>query len=435
MKEELRQRIAVFRYGVIADLVGDHDLDPGETERLLRDKCARHWKIPGSTRTSIGKSTIKNWVARYRRSGGKLDSLMPKPRADRGGSRAIDPETAQGLIALRRELPHVSVVLFRKEAQAREIIPPGTRIPASTLYRFLRTRGLMDKPPAPRDRRRFEADSPNDLWQSDIMHGPHVKIDGKRKKTYLIAFIDDHSRLIPHAEFYPFERLDCFLDALRKALLMRGLPRKLYVDNGPAFRSHHLATICASLGIALVHARPYQPEGKGKIERWFRTVRSRFLPVVNAHSLEELNAQLKEYLERYHDTRHRITRELPLSRFARGIECLRTAPPDLEDHFRKAARRTVAKDRTLAFKNRLYEAPVELVGKQVTLLYHPHHPERVEIVVRGKSYGFPNLVDTRVNARVKRQAGLTSIEPGETAPRFLQGDLFTGDFNHVEDTP
>jgi putative transposase len=121
------------------------------------------------------------------------------------------------------------------------------------------------------------------------MHGPHVTWEGKQRKTYLVAFIYGMSRLIPYAEFYLHERFDSFLDAFRKALLMRGIPRKRYVDNGPSFRSHHPEHVCTSLGIVLLHAKPYQPEGKEKIERWFGTVRHCFLPVHAPTTFENLN--------------------------------------------------------------------------------------------------------------------------------------------------
>ncbi|MDA8154846.1 MAG: DDE-type integrase/transposase/recombinase [Actinomycetota bacterium] len=264
MEEELKKRVAVFRFGVIADFVGGRALGRGETERLLRDKCAQRWKIPGSARSRVSESAIKEWIARYRLSGGKLESLYPLGRSDRGKSRAIGQETAQGLIALRKEMPAVSLPVLLDEARGRKIILPGARLSYSALYRFLQSEGLLQKPSAaPEDRRRFESEHPNDLWQADVMHGPYVSHDGKQRKTYLIAFIDDMSRLAPHAEFYLHERLESFLDALRKALSMRGLPRKLYLDNGSAFRSHHLEHVCASLSIVLLHARPYQPEGKG----------------------------------------------------------------------------------------------------------------------------------------------------------------------------
>jgi hypothetical protein len=236
------------------------------------------------------------------------------------------------------------------------------------------------------------------------MHGPVVLVDDeKRRKTYLFAFIDDMSRLIPHAQFYLSEKLDSFLDALRQALLKRGLPRKLYVDNGPAFRSKHLQEITASLGIALVHSQPYKPEGRGKVERWFKTVRGQFLSAFRGKTLHELNEALDCWIrDIYHHRKHSATGQSPLKRFADHMQCVRTAPKDLEDYFRKSARRRVGKDRTISLNSKLYEAPVQLIGQQISLLYHEHDPARVEIIFKGQSYGFLSPLDLHVNCRVRR---------------------------------
>ena len=424
MDDELKKRIAVFRYGVIADFVGSRKLAWGETKRLIKDKCARKWQIPGSQRSSISESTIKEWIARYGASGSKLEALYPKGRSDRGKSRVIEQETAQGLLALRKELPELTLPVFMREAKQRKILLPGIDVTYSTLYRFLQSEGMLKKPSsAPEDRRRFEAEYPNDLWQSDVMHGSYVEMEGKQRKTYLIAFLDDMSRLAVHGEFYLRENLKSFLDALRKALKMRGIPRKLYVDNGPAFRSHHLQHTCASLGIALIYSRPYQPEGKGKIERWFRTVRERFLSTEKAKKLNDLNESFNNWVTAYNHTSHSITKETPIKRFTSHIECIRPASGDMEDHFRKASRRTVAKDRTIALDGRLYEAPVDLIGKRVNVLYHEHDPARVEIVYGGRTYGFATILDVNVNCRIKR--GRESLEiKGNNKDRYKGGKLF-----------
>lgn len=429
MDEELKKRIAVFRFGVIADFIGTGELGRGETERLMKEKCARKWLIPGSARTSIGESTIKEWISRYKLTGNKLEALYPQDRCDRGKTRAIDSETAQGLITLRKEMPAVLLPTLLKEANERRIILPGMKVSYSALYRLLLAEGLLQKVPGdPQDRRRFEADNPNDLWQSDIMHGPYVTVEDKQRKTYLFCFLDDMSRLVCHAEFYLHERLECFLDSFRKALLMRGIPRKLYVDNGSAFRSHHLEHTCASLGIVLIHSKPYQPEGRGKVERWFRGAREQFLSTQKITTLEALNESLGQWVDSYNNKVHSITKEEPLKRFVRNIECIRPAPKDLEDHFRKTAKRTVAKDRTVAIEGRLYEVPVGLIGNRVTLLYHKHDPARMEITLEGKTYGFAVMLDVNVNYRVKRDKGTRgrdTFEIGDdSSGRYGGGKLF-----------
>ena len=404
MDEEQKKQIAVFRFGVISDFVNGSSMARGEQERLLRDKCARSWQIPFSTRTRLAPSTILSWIRQYREGGSRLESLHPRSRKDRGQGRAIDEETSQSLIRLRKELPGAPVSTVINEAHRRGMVHPAIELGLTTVYRLFHQHGLMNGQSSPAiDRRRFEAESPNDIWQSDTMHGPMVLFDDKRRKTYLFAFIDDMSRLILHAQFYLSEKLDSFLDALRQALLKRGLPRKFYVDNGPAFRSRHLEEITASLGIALVHSRPYKPQGRGKIERWFRTVRTQFIPGFRGKTLQEINEALECWIrDVYHGRTHSATGQSPLRRFADHMQCIRQAPKDLEDYFRKRARRRVAKDRTLSLNGKLYEAPVHLIGRQVTVLYHDHDPARVEITLTGKSYGFLTPLDLHVNCRVRR---------------------------------
>ena len=266
MTENEKQRVAIFRFSVIHEFVGGAALSRAEKRRLMKQKCARKWDIPFSDRTRISRSAILRWIRIYKDSGERLESLYPKGRSDIGKSRAIDKETGLNLIHLRQEMPEATVPVLIRTMDKRRLLLPDKELKPTTVYRFLHAQNLM-KPPEDQkqDRRKFEAELPNDIWQSDVMHGPMVSVEERQRKSYLIAFIDDHSRLIPYARFYLSERLTSFLDAFEKALLKRGLPRKLYVDNGAAYRSKRLEHITASLGIALTHARPYKPQGKGYV--------------------------------------------------------------------------------------------------------------------------------------------------------------------------
>jgi putative transposase len=404
MTEELQKQVAVFRFGIIHDLVGGTRLEHGEREELLREKCDRKWVIPGSHRSRISRGTILRWVKLYADSGSKLESLYPKRRTDKGQGRVLDEDTCQALIALRHQLPKLPVPELVKTMNERCLVTSGTTLNLTTVYRLLHNHNLMAREqPAAVDRRKFEAELPNDLWQSDVMHGPHLLQGGKLRKSYLIAFIDDHSRIIPHGQFYHSEALLPFLDAFAAALRKRGLPVKLYVDNGSAFRSRHLEYTCASLGISLIHARPYTPQGKGKIERFFKSVRTRFLPGFKGTTLPEINEAFALWLEHeYHGRVHSSTGQTPFDRFTRQMHCLRGAPDNLMDHFRTTVRRRVNKDRSVIVNRRLYEAPVALIGKRVEILYHEDAPELVEIRYQGDSYGLLRQVDLHVNSRVKR---------------------------------
>lgn len=254
MTDQQREDVALFRFGVISDLVGASRMGPGERARLIREKAALHWNIPQSGRSRISANTIRRWVVLYEKSGRQLQALAPAARSDIGRSRQVDEDTVLALVRLRKAKPLLPVSQLIDEMNEKALVSPGYTLRLSTAYRILKNAGISGRPGNdPVDRRRFEAEFPNDIWQSDVMHGPHVMAEGKKRKSYLIAFLDDHSRLITQAQFYLSENLVCWLDAFRRALTSRGLPRKLYVDNGAAFRSRHLEKVCACLGIALTH--------------------------------------------------------------------------------------------------------------------------------------------------------------------------------------
>ena len=181
MNEEQKKQVAIFRFGVISDFVSPARLDWGERARLLREKCARQWQIPFSTRTRLSPATIRSWIRAYEKGGQRLEALYPHSRSDRGAARALDPETTLALIGLRREMPHATVQSLIRTAQQRGVVDSEKHLAESTLWRLLKRQGLMERgEQAAVDRRRFEAELPNDIWQSDVMHGPSVQ--RRRKK-------------------------------------------------------------------------------------------------------------------------------------------------------------------------------------------------------------------------------------------------------------
>lgn len=413
MTDKEREDVALFRFGVISDLVGSTRLEPGERGRWIKQKAAARWNIPHSQRTRISDNTIRRWVVLYEKSGRQLDSLKPAPRSDIGRTRQVDEDTVLSLVRLRKAKPLLPVAHLIEEMEQKGLVSPGYTLRLSTAYRVLKKAGLSGRPTGePVDRRRFEAEYPNDIWQADVMHGPQVTVDGKKRKSYLIAFLDDHSRLITQARFTLSENLANFLTVFRAALTTRGLPRKLYVDNGSAFRSRHLEKVCACLGIAITHTPPYTPQGRGKIERFFRTVRSQLLAGLTAETLEELNQALDRWVTQDdHRRPHSSTGQSPLERFASRLELIRKPPLELDDHFRKEVRRRVNKDRSVSIDGRHFEAPTRLIGEQVSLLFHEERPEKVEIVLRGESQGFLVSLDPQVNAGLGREPKPSTAAP------------------------
>ena len=418
--DDLRQAIALFRYGVIADLVHLPLGTPGIGDKL-RDKASQPYTIPGSDRTHVAAETIRGWIRLYRYGG--FEALYPKPRTDRGQPRRLPPEVAERLIALKVDNPAWSVRAVIKAAREGGVDHP---LAPSTVHRLFSRGGLFDKkPPDGADRRRFAFRDAGELWMSDVMHGPKVRLGRSRRKTYLIAFIDDATRVIPFAAFATAENIQAFLPVFKNALIRRGLPQRLYVDNGAAYRSRQLVLICAKLGVALVHARPYQPAGKGKIERYFRTLRAGWLNHLDAQaldSLQTLNRSLWAWIEgEYHNTPHRgIEGRTPLEQWALASAAVRypDATLDLDDIFLFEARRRVHKDRTVSLNGRLYEVDPLLVGQRVILRYDPEAPPTrpLDVVHDGKPAGKATRLDAYANTAVKRGYPSRQIEADDPAP-------------------
>jgi putative transposase len=409
MNDDKAEKIALFRYGLIAPLVLE-TLPRGELTRRAMEIATRLYDIPHSTRRQVSVDTLLEWTLRYRRNG--FTALSPKPRQDRGQQRAITPETAELIERLKRANPHrTGTALLRDLASASEPDQPDG-FSASTLYRFLRARGLterellLDKASA---HKKYEAQFSNQTWQSDMLFGPWVQRSGGGKmQVFLQATLDDASRLIPHAQFYSNQGLDSFLDCLRQAIAARGIPTRLYMDNAKIYRSPQLARIAASIGILIIHTPPYQPEGRGKIERFFRSVREQFLASLDPKallSLEQLNEQLWHWLDSvYHRHEHTALGTTPLLRWQRDIEQVRQLPPatDMRRLFFHRVDRLVRRDSTFLLRNRFFEAPPQLAGKRIEVRFDPLDPAHVEIYCDGKPEGAARLVDAVVNGRTYR---------------------------------
>jgi transposase InsO family protein len=253
--------VTVFRLSVIGPLISRRDLARGELQRLLQELAQRAYDVPNSQRSHLGGKTIQAWYYRWLRYG--VAGLAARPRKDRGASR-LSAELQERIVAAKRENPKRSIRAIRALLEAAGHVSRGA-LSRSSIHRLLRQHGLSriaGGESEPEERRRFVAAAANDIWYADVMHGPRLTLDGRLRKTYLVSLLDDASRLIAHSAFCLAETAREIEGVLKQALLKRGLPVKLVVDHGAAFRAATLQGICARLGIHLVYCRPYAPEGK-----------------------------------------------------------------------------------------------------------------------------------------------------------------------------
>jgi transposase InsO family protein len=266
----------------------------------------------------------------------------------------------------------------------------------------------------------FEAPLVNELWMVDFSPGPFLHLAGQKKATptHLCAILDDHSRVLTHAAYYLRADTRCFHASFKQAIARRGLPRKLYTDQGGPFINDHTRVICANLGIRLLHAKPYHAWSKGKIERFFHTVQQDFeatlrLPGQNPASLEELNGRLADWIQTiYHARHHEGIGMSPAERFARGSAQVRPLDPhlDLERLFYAQELRVVRKDGTVRLNNDLYEVDLALRSLEVRLRFDPWSLARVEVDYRGQSFGLARKVDRHLNSQLSAGTGTTHYE-------------------------
>jgi transposase InsO family protein len=415
MSQELAQSVALWRYQIIAPLLALAG-PRGSLKSAIARLAAQTQQHPvrGPTRVAFG--TIEEWLYRYKRHG--FDALRPQVRRDQGHSRAIDDELAEQIEAMARARPELDGPGIL--AQLRSTLGVARALPSlSSLYRFLRARGLDQRQfPRHRDHRAYAFDLAGDCWQADVMYGPALATrEGTRRQTYLLAILDDATRLVPHAQFYFEQHLRSLKDCLKQALMKRGLPRRLYCDNGQIFRSRLVLQLAARLGFQLLHTRPYRPQGRAKLERWFGTVRRAVLArtdTTRLTGLEELNRILFAWIEgEYHVTPHRgLEGETPLDRWLRLSEGIRPLPRDLDldELFLEETTRRVAKDGTFTLQGKMFEAGPRWIAQHLTVLFDPFDLRRVLFRCGDSTTHEAFPVDLGGNRRLRRNA------PGDNSP-------------------
>jgi putative transposase len=401
VEEERFRDVGLFRYSLIRPML-DPACSPVERGAMVRAVAAEEHTGPGGERLTVSRSTVDRWIRNYRAGG--FQALVPRPRV-------VPPATPAGVLALavtlKRELPE------RTAAQVRAVMlaaaeGDGGVCSERTIQRHFSRLGLkVARGAGPvKVYGRFEASERNELWTGDGLHGPQI---GGRK-AILLAFIDDFSRSLVGYRWGTAEDVTRLEAALRAGLGARGVPRAILVDRGSAFVSRQLERACAVLGIRLIHATPRAATTKGKIERFFRTVRGQFLVELGSRKvadLTELNRLFSAWVEVvYHRREHSETKMTPLARF-QGV-----APPELpspellrEAFLWSEPRGVSTKTATVNLHGNEYEVDAALLGHQVELIFDPFDLERVEVRYDGRGMGtaVPVRITRQVHPKVKAE--------------------------------
>jgi len=350
--------------------------------------------------------TISTWLCRYRKHG--VTVMEKQTRADKGKTRKVKPEDI--LEAIQAVLPKTQGRVPKRSVLYRLCIEQGrlqrSQVARTTFYRLVREFELLkpDAEAANKVRLAFAKAHANELWQADTLYGPHVQINGAPVQTRLIAFLDDASRVCCHGQFFPAENVDTLIESLRAAFYKRGVPHALYVDNGSIYSSREILQICARVGCLLHHTPVRDGAAKGKVERFFRTVRDQFLArELDLSSLETLNRQFTQWVEEQYNAQvHSILGMSPLDRYALDRKWVRFLPPNEanDELFFVEEERHVRADNTFAFKSLRFEAPRHLPDRTIHLRFQRSRPlERLVVYYKGQRMGEARLLDPVANDR------------------------------------
>jgi putative transposase len=408
-RRERARAIGLFRYMLIREAA-----DPALTSRqrgaMVRAIAAREHTDPSGRPVRLTRWSLDRWIRLWHEGG--FDALVPSPRQSQPRT---PPEVMELAAALKKENPARTAAQVQRILKAQAGWAPDER----TIQRMFTRTGLtaLTIPEAAPVFGRFEADRPNEIWTGDALHA--IRLDGR--KTYLFCFLDDHSRAVMAARFGFAEDTIRLAAALRPALASRGVPGHVYVDNGSAFVDAWLLRACARLGIKLVHSQPGKPQGRGKIERFFRTVRGQFLAELTesrasqVKDLAELNRLFTAWTETvYHVREHSETGQPPLARWEAGGPFPVPSDADLADAFRWSEWRTVTKTATVSMHGNRYQVDPALAGKRVELVFDPFDLTVLWVRCGGRDAGTatPHHITRHAHPKARPEP-----LPGDDAPR------------------
>ena len=377
MQDDRQMELALWRYGIISPLLHRDANDAQLCEMLTVVSQSRYIHPYDGRWVTISAEAIRKWLYRFNHGG--LDALCDKQRSDKG-MRDVPASIADAMFELRRAHPRWTLALLLQELVAHKLWNQS-RPSRSTLYRFARDNNLMRDPHliAAEPVRPFEFDQFGKMWTADFMHGPKLYAGKKKRKSYLHVIIDDCTRFVVSGRFYPSESTQSLIVELMTAVRRYGIAHRLYTDNGSAYNSRHLKIVCANLSMDQPHTPARRPQGRSKVERFFRTVREQFLAKHKYKTFNTINTAFIQYLHDYHHRIHSTLECSPMQkRLSVGSVCQQVPEvADIESLFRLKRRCRVYNDQTIRVHKKAFEVPGCLPGGRITVYYMPWDLGRV----------------------------------------------------------
>jgi len=403
--KDMDREMAYFRFALIAPVIQGTFPDASVAaycRRVTENPITR----PDGSSFQYKPGTLSKWAQLY--SVGGMEELMPRSRSDKGSVRRLTDESISGIYRLKEKFPKLNAV----QIHAR-LVQDGS-IPASvsprTVQRYIKAHDLKNPAAsgALKDRKAFEEPFFGAMWQADTCYFPYVPDDsGKKQRTFLIAIVDDNSRMVVGARLFFADDAYNFQKVLKDAVAAYGIPNKLYCDHGPSYENSQLPFICGSLGTVLIHAPVRDGAAKAKVERFFGVAKSRWLHGLDTgqiRSIDEFNRELAEAVRTHNLAVNSSTKETPMQRFLATRGKIRAPESEewLEECFMNRISRKVKNDATLSLQNTQFDAPMQFIRQTVEVRFLPDRLSEAYIYDNGRRFPL-KLTDKQANSKVKRQ--------------------------------
>lgn len=405
MNDDEGRNIALFRYGIIVPLISGIYDEEKSTKAFFRDASKKCYTNPRGEDIKVTASTIERWYYNYKRNG--FDALIPKRRCDTGKFKKLDEDIKEQIQFLKKEYPRIPATLIHQK-----LIDNGTttkgELSLSTVNRFVNKLEIENKYTENKDMKRYERAHINEVWCGDSSVGPYFKDNGKKRRTWIIALIDDSSRYIVGIDIFFNDNFVNLMNVMKTAVTRFGKPKVFNFDNGSAYKNKQMELLAARIGTTINYCAPYTPVGKAKIERWFRSMKLQWMSVLNINdysSLDELRSSLHTYVNKYNQTIHSSLNGLcPQERFFNESYLIkRLSEQQLETAFLLEYERRVSADNVVIIDETEYEVHYRYSRQKIILRYSP---DLSKIYVVDKQTGELTpikLLNKQENSLIKRE--------------------------------
>lgn len=405
MDKKKAENIALFRYGIISPLISCTTDDSNSKESFFRNAAAQDYTYVDGKIVKFHYHTIKRWYLSYKHHG--FNGLIPKTRSDKSKSRKLDKDIYEQIEHYLNTYPKVTASFIYRQLIANSTIKMED-ISLSTITRIVNRLKKEHKMPNKKERLRYEMAHINDVWCADTSHGPYIKIDGKKCKTYIIALIDDASRYIVGADVFFNDNYVSLMKVIKSSVTRCGKPKKFNFDNGATYKSTQMNLLAARIGSTIHYCAPYSPQEKAKIERWFRTMKDQWMNCVDWNefkSIDDIRKGLHEYIQKYNQTVHSsLNGKTPQDRFFEESKyIIRLNEKQIEESFLLEIERKVSIDNVIKIDNNEYEVPYIYAGLKLKLRYSSDYKDIYIVDEDTGELTRLNVLNKVANAQRKRQ--------------------------------